>query len=119
MNPTEFVRFFEEGMEADEGFYAFRNHIQANEKDFRAIIFKLGLIARQLEFLLNNLEIPDDAQFQALKRIEEWLVGLDVLHASYDEEKMLDNALWSIFGGWSMIDGYRGYDPIEKAIDGI
>lgn len=119
MDCTEFKKFFEDGDEADEGFYAFRNHIQNDERDFRSIIFKLQLIARQLEFILHTVDIRDQEHLETLKRLEQWLLSLDELHAGYDEEKILDSAIWAIFAGWSQVDGYLGYDPIERAIDKI
>jgi hypothetical protein len=119
MSPDEFRKFFADGKESDEGIYAFRNHIQGDEDDFRSIIFKFKLMARQLEFLLNNVAVENQENLESLKRLEQWLLSLDELHAGYDEEKVLDGAIWAIFAGWSMADGYRGYDPIEKAIEQI
>lgn len=116
MVPTEFRKVFQHGSEANEGFYAFSNHIQRSEKDFRSIIFKFKLIARQLEYVLNNYEIKDQETFESIKRIEEILFELDILHVGYDDEKVLGRIIWAIFAGWSMVEEYRDYDIIEKAI---
>ncbi len=116
LSPKEFRKYFENGSEADEGFYAFTNYVMRNEDAFRSVIFKFKLVARQLEFLLNNLVIEDQDCLETLKRLEQWLLSLDELHAGYDEVKRLDAAIWAIFTGWSTIEGYRGYDPIERAI---
>lgn len=119
MAPANFAKFFEGGHEADEGFYAFSNFIQNDEIAFRSVIFKFKLIARQLDFVLNNVEFANEEAFQKLKWLEEFLFELDDLHADYDNEKVLSRAIWSVFAGWSNIDGYRGFDPIEKAIEEI
>jgi hypothetical protein len=119
LDPSEFRILFEHGREADEGFYAFSNHIQSNESDFREIIFKFGLIARQISFVLNNLDDLNEETFSTLRRLEDYLWRLDLLHADYDDEKQLSNAIWAIFAGWSMAEGYLGYDPVEKAIAAI
>lgn len=117
MDPEEFRKFFDGGREADEGFYAFSNHIQRNEDDFRLIVSKFKSVARQLEFILNNLEIVDQRRFDRLKWVEQSLLDLDDLHANYDDVKTLDKVIWQIFGGWSDGDGYQGCDPILKAIE--
>ena len=119
MEPQAFKKMFEGRREGSEGFYAFSNHIQSNETDLRSLVFKFKLVARQLEFLLNNYEMRDQEQFGSLKRIEEGLFELDTLHAGHDEGKVLDRMIWAVFAGWSFVDGYRGYDIIEKAIDQI
>ena len=116
LHPEEFRKCFDGGREADEGFYAFTNYVMRNEDAFRSIIFKFKLVARQLEFLLNNLVIEDQNCLDTLKRLEQWLLSLDELHAGYDEVKRLDDAILAIFTGWSTIEGYRGYDPVERAI---
>ena len=119
MKPDNFKNLFQGGKNADEGFYAFSNYIQSNETAFRSVIFKFKLVARQLEFVLNNVDFSDEKKFQNLKWLEESLYELDNLHAGYDNEKVLSRAIWSVFGGWSDIYGYGDYDPIEKAIDEI
>ena len=119
MEPAAFAKFFRDGREADEGFHAFSNYIQGDEQAFRSIIFKLKLVARQLEFVLNNVDFDDDETFQKLKWLEEFLFALDDLHADYDNVKSLNRAIWPIFSGWSNVDGYLGFDLIEKAIDEI
>jgi hypothetical protein len=119
MNPVAFRKFFEKGREADEGFYAFSNYIQRNDEAFRSIVFKFKLVARQLEFVLSNIDFEDEKSFQGLKWLEHSLFALDELHADYDTVKSLGQTIWAVFTGWSMVDGYRDFDPIEKAIDEI
>jgi len=76
MSPEGFRKSFEHGHEADEGIYAFSNYIQNNENEFREIIFELRLIARQLEYVLNNCDISDDKLFDTVsalkKRFMRW-----------------------------------------------
>ncbi len=119
MKPEGFKKAFEGGREADEGFYAFTNFIMRDEAAFRSIVFKFKLVARQLEYILQNIEFDDEGIFQKLKRIEEGLFELEQLHADYDQVKILDNVIWGIFAGFSIIDGYRGFDFVEQAIDEI
>jgi hypothetical protein len=119
MSIGEFRNAFEGGREADEGIYAFSNYIQNNESEFRAIVFELNLIARELNFVLNNYDIDDQELFETVKRIEEALFSTRELHADYDDEKRLTNLLYGIFTGFSIIDGYTDYDPIERAIKSL
>jgi hypothetical protein len=39
--------------------------------------------------------------------------------AGYDESKPLCRFIWEMFTGFSWVEGYREYDPIEKTIEGI
>lgn len=122
MSPPEFRKFFEGGRLGTEGFYAFANHIQGCESDFKVIVFKLKLIARQLDFLVRSIEIRDAALFDHLRNIEQSLFELDALSVDYDDVKCLVGIIWMFFAGWSAIEGYRdgdNQDLIERAINEI
>jgi hypothetical protein len=41
------------------------------------------------------------------------------IEPGYDESKALCGFVWEIFSGFNVIEGYRGYDLIEKMIDDI
>ena len=119
MNVAEFRKTFGKGKEADEGFCAFSNYIQKNESEFRAATFQLSLIARQLEYVVNNYDIENAELFEVVKNMEEVLFSARTLHADYDDVRRLAGLLYSVFSGLSVSSGYRDYDPIEKAIKSL
>ena len=57
--------------------------------------------------------------FDFLKRLEMLLFRLERIGPGYDEEKVLSRFVWEIFGGFSWVEGYRGYDIVERMIEDI
>jgi hypothetical protein len=47
------------------------------------------------------------------------LFRLERIGPGYDEEKVLSRFVWEIFGGFSWVEGYRGYDIVERMIEDI
>jgi len=119
MNPTAFKVVFGEGRESNEGFYAFQNQMDDETPEFRSIILNLNMLLRQIEFVLHNYPIEDQEQFDLIKRLELLLLGLRETRPGYDDSKELCGFIWAIFAGWDWIDGYRGYDRIERMIENI
>lgn len=110
---------FEEGREADEGFYAFQNQMSDDTTEFRAIKLNLEIMAKQIDYVLHNYTIEDQKVFDFFKRLEVFLIKTKQSDAGYDESKALCGFVYEIFAGWSVIEGYRGYDIIEKMIKEI
>lgn len=119
MDIEHFQAAFEHGREANEGFYAFENQMSEDTHEFRAIILSLRVLSKQIEFVLHNYAINDQEAFDFFKRLEAFLMRLQSTGPGYDESKALCQFIWEIFTGFNMIEGYRGYDPIEKMVEGI
>lgn len=119
MGIEHFKAAFEHGREANEGFYAFENQMSEDTHEFRAIILSLRVLSKQIEFVLHNYAINDQEAFDFFKRLEAFLMRLQSTEPGYDESKALCQFIWEIFTGFNIIEGYRGYDPIEKMIEGI
>ena len=75
----------------------------------------------ELNFVLNNTDIPKDEPFEFMKRLSNAIYSMkDVtLGSGYDETKLLSRFLWSVFAGWDFITGYRKEDIVKKMIDAI
>lgn len=114
-----FKRAFQGGTEGDEGFYAFQNQMTEDTPEFRKILLNLEMLAKQIEFVLHNYTIVDDQLFGYFKHFELMLLSLRCSSPGYDESKPLCGFVYGMFSGWSVIEGYRGYDRIEKMIDDI
>lgn len=116
MKPNEFKVAFEGGREADEGFYAFENQMSHDTPEFREIVLNLQMLSKQIEFVLHNYNIEDQALFDFFKRLELLLLKLQRSEPGYDESKGLCRFIWEIYAGWDFIEGNRGYDIIERMI---
>lgn len=112
-----FRNAFQGGREGDEGWYAFCNHMSEDNSELEAILLTLRILRKQIEYILYNFEIDDSDSFDAMKRIESYLVHLETTKAGYDEPKALCGFLYSLFSGWNIIEGYRDYDHIQKTIE--
>ncbi|WP_425087751.1 hypothetical protein [Stappia sp.] len=110
---------FSGGREANEGFYAFENQMMDNTREFREIVLYLDLLARQIEFVLHNYNMDDEHLFDFFKRLELLLLRLRHSTPGYDESKPLCSFIYEIFAGWNPIEGYMGYDLIDKMITDI
>ena len=114
-----FKEAFEGGREADEGFYAFENHISEDTPEFRNIILNLQILSKQIDYVLHNYSILDEEVFGFFKRLEVYLMRIQNLDANYDDAKTLSAFIWEIFTGWSIVSGYGDHDIIEKMISDI
>ncbi len=114
-----FKAAFEGGKEGHEGYYAFRNHLSDDVPEYREIILNLQILSKQIDYILHNYPITDPIIFNFFKRLEIFLMRMEKLGPGYDEEKILFSFIWEIFTGWDWIDGYRGYDLVEKMIRDI
>ena len=119
MEIESFKKAFAHGREANEGFYAFENQMSDETSEFREIVLNLEMLSKQIEFVLHNYAIDDQKAFDFFKRLELLLMKLQSMGAGYDESKPLCRFIWEMFTGFDWIEGYRGYDPIEKMIEGI
>jgi hypothetical protein len=119
MNVENFKAAFAHGSEADEGFYAFENQMSGETPEFREIVLNLQMLSKQIEFALHNYVMDDQKAFDFFKRPELLLMKLPSSGAGYDESKPLCRFIWEMFTGFNWIEGYRGYDPIEKTIESI
>lgn len=119
MEVDAFKAKFAHGREADEGFYAFENQMVEETYEFRQIILSLSILSRQIEYVLHNYAIDNQEVFDFFKRLEAFLLRMQRLQPGYDESEALTGFIWEIFAGFNVIEGYRGYDFIEKMIDDI
>lgn len=119
MTPQTFKEIFSGGREADEGFYAFENQMSGDTPEFREIILNLEMLAKQIEFVLHNYSIDDENLFDFFKRLDLMLLSLRRSSPGYDESKPLCGFVYEMFSGFNLIDGYLGYDVIDKMIADI
>ena len=110
---------FHEGKEADEGIYAFQNGLTVDGSEYREIIWHLQILAKQIEYVLHKYPFADAEIFNFFKRLEVHLLSWADSEPGYDESKRLSGFMGEIFGGFSFIDGDRGFDIVEKMIEDL
>lgn len=119
MTVEGFKDTFQDGREGDEGFYAFQNQMSDDTPEFHEIIGSLEVLAKQIEFVLHNYTMNDEGLFDFFKRLEVMLISLGRSTPGYDESKPLCGFIYQMFSGWSPLEGYLGYDPIDRMISDI
>ena len=120
LNTVEGFRdLFSGGREANEGFYAFRNHMSADVPEFREIIFGFKMLAEQIDFVMHNYPISDPNVFKLLNNLKHAFRHVEFSGPGYDEEKAVSRLIWEIFGGSDWANGPRDYDLIERMIADI
>ena len=119
MEVGAFRAAFDGGREADEGFYAFENQMDERTPEFEEIILKLKMLSRQVAFALQSYPFEDAELFGFFKRLEMTLLRLEHTEPGYDSSKLLCAFIYQMFTGFSWVEGHRGYDVVEKTIDGI
>jgi hypothetical protein len=112
-----FKELFENGREADEGFYAFQNQMSDRTPEFDEILFNLKSMARAFERLVDAGGFDDDKSYDLFVRLDSVIRRIEHNGAGYDESKLLCRFIWEVFAGWHLIDGYLGYDRIEQALE--
>ena len=91
LNLSEFRKTFEGGGAANEGYYAFANHMNSDSMQFQEVILRLEQMRKQIEFLLNNYTSMNDKVFSSFKLLEMRLMRLEKTVPGYDSsEQLLD-----------------------------
>ncbi len=119
MNVTEFRTCFSGGREADEGWYAFANHMSDDSVQFREIVLLLSQLKLQTEYVL----LQDVFDQQKLLDFFSWLrihlLRLEKTEANDYEKGPLLGFLYQLLSGWDPITGYRDFDYIEREANKI
>lgn len=119
MSVKGFRQAFENGREADEGFYAFENQMTSETPEFRQIVLNLQMLSKQIDYLLQNYSIDDQHAFDFFKRLQLLLIDLQEKGPGYDEAKPLGRFIWEVYAGWNFIEGDVDGDQIQKMIGSL
>jgi len=103
-----------------ENWYAALNDLQSNQARMHDILFELEMLASEISYVLNNVNIQNDRVHSFFKRLNENIYRLKASSVySYDQVKYVGNFLWGIHARWSIIDGQRNDDVIQNMIDSL
>lgn len=115
-----FMEKFGGGREADEGFYAFANglHTEEGKLNFQDIAWLLKVLAREIDYVLNNYTITNEETRVFFKRLKVRLIELgESKHDDHNAHRALCRFIYEIFAGFTHITGRHGYDEVEKMIE--
>lgn len=100
--------------------YAALNGLQMNQARMHDILFELEMLAREVSYILSNVNIQDDRVHSFFKALNENIYRLKSSSVySCDQVKYVGNFLWGIHTRWSIIDGQRDDDVIQNMIDSL
>lgn len=103
-----------------ENWYAALNDLQSNQARMHDILFELEMLASEISYVLNNVNIQNDRVHSFFKALNENIYRLKASSVySYDQVKYVGNFLWGIHARWSIIDGQRNDDVIQNMIDSL
>lgn len=118
LDQDHFKEYFKEKVtDSQERWHVFLNKL--DEYHLNELIDSMKIFRDELQFTLNNADIPNDESFEFLKRLSRLISSLENTTLDYDSTKRLSGVLWTIFTGWDLITGYRDHDIVEKTIRSI
>lgn len=114
----EFKRYFEQsvGNRLDRWDRFFN---ELDERGIRDLVKQMAILRDEVAFVLNNVDIPGEAPFAFLKRLERIIYSRSDVTNDYDDKKSFLRFLWEVFAGWDFASGYQERDIIEDMIDAI
>lgn len=120
LNQEEFRRYFKNNNKCNENrWYAVANEIQGNEYYLNEIIYELRMLNDEIKFIRSSVDIHDEEAFLFLKRLSHMIHRMESTKPDYDDIKSFTGFLWSLFTGWSFIEGYRKADVVAEMLERI
>ncbi len=120
LNFKNFREFFkEEHKEGETNWDAIVNAFEQNEIFRKDLFIEMNILRDEVLFVLNNVKIKDENIFQFLKRLSQAVYRSQGSSIDHEESKVIFQLLWSIFTGWSFVEGYSEEDIFEKMVNEI
>jgi hypothetical protein len=79
------------------------------------LLNRMEAFREEIVFVLNNVDIEADAAFEFAKNFSKAITSASILTPGYDNKALLQ-FLWTVFTGWSFVDGYPKTDVVEDMI---
>jgi hypothetical protein len=118
IDQVKFREYFKEQVSSSQDRWdALANNL--NEYHLQSLITSMEILRREIEFVLESVDIPDEKPFEHLKRLSNLIITLKNTTLDYDSSKSLCHFLWDVFAGFSFTTGYRGRDVIADMIKEI
>ena len=116
----EFRRFFNCNVSPDmRRWDAIANGLQGNEYHFREVLYYLQMLNEEIRHAMTVIDIDDEEVTEYLIHCSQVLSRMDMIQNDYEDIKLLCRNLWSLYTGYSFVEGYRDTDVIQDMIDRI
>lgn len=116
MNPQAFKEYFDGDLwNAAYDSFSYDQH----HRYFEDTVLAVRHFKVEVDFALGQMDIDDDETFEHLKLLSDSLDRLTRATRDYDSVKSMFRELWSIFTGWSFIDGQSGRDRIRDLLEEV
>lgn len=118
LNLSEFRKYFKDENERGENRWdAIANYLQENDHYLKDVIYHLQIFNEEIRYTRNFVGLSEPEVFGFLNRLSQLIVRMESTERNYDDIKSLCGFLWSIFTGWSWIEGYSESDLIKDMIE--
>lgn len=111
---------FQEFFRANQrkNWFAALNGLQENPDYLNDLLVELELLANEVSYALNNLNIADEEVHAYFKRLSQHIYRLKSSTVFTDDQvKYLGSFLWEILAQWSLIHGQRKSDIVQDIIE--
>ena len=95
---------------------AIENSLQSNEYYLKEIIYHLRMLNDEMRYTRNVANLNEREVFDFLNRLSQLIVRMESTERGYDDIKSFCGFLWSIFTGWSGVEGYSESDLIKDML---
>ena len=120
LDQQEFKRFFKCAVSRDmDRWHAVANGLQRNEYHLHEVLYYLRMLNDEIRHAMTAIDIDDEGVTGYLTHYSQVLSRMDMIQNDYDDIKILCRHLWSLYTGFSFVDGYPDTDVIQDMIDRI
>jgi len=98
---------------------AVANGLELHSVHIKSLIVEFEIFIAEVRFTLISIDVDNRQSFAFLKLLANVLYRARNCSPEYDGVKSLLGLMWSVFTGWSFIEGYPEKDPIADAIDAM
>jgi hypothetical protein len=113
-----FRQFFCETVSAGQTRWdAVANRLHA--ENIKSLIVEFEIFIAEVRFTLIAVDVVDRQSFAFLKRLADILYRARNSSPEYDSVKSLLRLMWSVFAGWSFVEGYTEENTIAGMIEAI
>jgi len=118
VDQDKFREYFKEQVgQGQDRWNAFQNKLTSYY--LQQLITKLESFHAEINFVLNNVDIPDDKPFEFMKRLSAASFAMNKTTPSYEDKDTFCGFLWSVFAGWDNVQGYSNRDIVKDMIKAI
>ena len=116
MNAPDFKDYFKapSGVPGQDRTHYIMNNIE--EHHLKRIKLESEVLYGELQYALTRIDVQDSELHAFTRRISKSLIRTKDWDLSYDGVEEVLGFYWQLFGGWSIVSGYQGSDPLEARI---